>query len=42
MAHLAAAWHPAYWVALLAAVPVAGYLVHRQAERWMHRLGRAD
>ena len=41
-AHLALARHPAYWLALLAIVPAGGYLIYRQAARWMHRLGRAD
>ncbi|MBY0231611.1 MAG: hypothetical protein K2W96_20185, partial [Gemmataceae bacterium] len=42
LAHLVGAPHLAYWLALVAVVPIAGYLVHERAARWMHRLGRAD
>lgn len=37
--HAKAAIHPVYWVVAFGALPLAGWLVSRQAARWMARLG---
>lgn len=37
--HAVAAPHPVYWLAVFAALPLAGWLVSLRAERWMASLG---